>query len=176
MAGGYNRFDKSNGKREGGNQIKCEKCGNLFAPKQPHHKTCPQCHFGPPPQQTSDLKKLLLNTYYDDKGILKEVFINIPEQIADIFNNNGLSSKQLRSFHSAILKARTKANMKGIDTAKSLLWECQKNAEYQLNRKQIPRVFMEFLKHHLSKAEENEKNLEGFYQHFDAIVCYFAKY
>ena len=154
-------------------QKKCKKCGKLFVPKQPHFEICPDCYSKRRERDILSSSELLSN-YYDSKGeFLKEVFIGLPERLANIFANDKLNVKQLRDFHRKISKARNKALLRGIDTAKSLLYQCYRDIDYQLKRRVIPKSFAHFMKHHLSLAEKDEKSLEGFYQHFDSIVCYF---
>jgi CRISPR/Cas system CSM-associated protein Csm2 small subunit len=153
---------------------RCEKCGKEFEARQSHFKYCPNC-FSMPDNRT-DLSMLLLKTYHDPKGnMLKEVYIHTPQELANIFAKDKplLGTKQLREFHLKILKARNKALLKGIDGAKHILYECQKDLEYQLKRGIIPYSFAEFMKHHLALAERDEKSLDGFFQHLDSVVCYF---
>jgi len=156
---------------------KCVRCGKEFEARQPHFKLCPDC-FSSPQHRLTDVSELLLNAYYENEKQeepLKEVYVGIPQQLANIFANSkpSLGTKQLRDFHHKVLKARTKANLKGIGAAKYILYECQRDIEYQLKRGVIPQSFAQFMKHHLALAEKDEKSLEGFYQHLDSIVCYF---
>lgn len=61
----------------------------------------------------------LLEAYYDKDGnMIKEIFIGIPQKVAEIFFRQGLAIKQLRDFHGAIAKARAKAMLKGIEAAR----------------------------------------------------------
>ncbi|MFZ6017248.1 MAG: hypothetical protein ACOYU0_06535 [Nitrospirota bacterium] len=154
---------------------KCEKCGKEFEARQSHFKYCPNC-FSLPPHRTNLLTELLLKAYYDHRGnMLKEIYIDIPQQLANLFANDKppLGMKQLRDFHQKILKARNKAILKSIDIARPILYECQRDLEYQLKRGIIPHSFAQFMKHHLALAEKGDEALEGFYQHLDSIVCYF---
>jgi CRISPR-associated protein Csm2 len=151
---------------------KCEKCGKEFEAYQPHFKLCPNCYS--PEKKTVLSAELLLKSYYNSEGnLLKEVFIEIPQSLANIFDKDGLGTKQLRDFHRRILNARIKATLKGISSAKPFLHKCLPDMEYQHKRGIIPESFIQFMKHHLKLAEKDEKALEGFYQHFDSIVCYF---
>lgn len=155
---------------------KCESCGRLFEAKEDFHRKCPECFSGQKPKTYSLPPELLLKSYYDSGGnLLKEVFIGVPEKLAKIFADEGLRAKQLRDFHSLVSKARSKSVLKGIASAKHLLYECQKHSAYQLEREKIPECFQNFLTHHISIAEKDEKTIEGFYQHLDSIVCYFPK-
>ena len=154
---------------------RCERCGKDFEPREPHFRFCPNC-FSSPKGETSDLSGLLLKGYYNQEGHpLKEVYIDVPQKLADIFvtSKRSLTIKQLRDIHRKILKAKIKAILKGIDSARSILYECQRDLEYQLKRDVIPESFAQFMKHHLALAEKDEKSLEGFFQHLDSIVCYF---
>jgi CRISPR/Cas system CSM-associated protein Csm2 small subunit len=151
---------------------RCERCGKEFKASQPHFKYCSNCFSIP--EDKKDFSKLLLKAYYDPKGnMLKEIYIDIPKKLADNFAKDKLGTKQLRDFHQKILKARNKALLKGIDVARPILYECQRDIEYQLKRGVIPHNFAQFMKHHLSLAEKDERSLEGFFQHLDSIVCYF---
>jgi CRISPR/Cas system CSM-associated protein Csm2 small subunit len=154
---------------------RCERCGREFEPREPHFRFCPNC-FSPSISETFDLSGLLLKSYYDHEGHpLKEVYIDVPQKLANIFikSKRSLTIKQLRDVHRKILKAKTKSILKGIDSARSILYECQRDLEYQLKRDVIPESFAQFMKHHLALAEKDEKSLEGFFQHLDSIVCYF---
>jgi len=153
---------------------KCEKCGKEFEAYQENFRFCPAC-FSPRKKSTLS-PELLIQNYYDKKGNpLKEIYIGIPEELANIFERDGLGTKQLRDFHQRILKARNKAVLKGIEAARQELYECVAHCKYQLQREKIPETFAQFIKHHLSMAERDEKSLEGFYHHFDSVVCYFPR-
>jgi CRISPR/Cas system CSM-associated protein Csm2 small subunit len=158
---------------------KCEQCGKDFEPLQPHFKTCRSCHFSQDRSSpTAPLNSLLLPSFYDSSGnLIKGVFIDTPTQLASIFANDNpnLASKQLRDFYNIILKARNKSILKGIDVVKPILWECQRNAEYQMKRNVIPRSFFKFLEHHIKLAETSEKTLDGFCQHIQSIIAYYPK-
>lgn len=153
----------------------CEKCGKEFEPRQPHFRICPNC-FKPTSNNQAIQSNLLLKSYYDQQGnLLKEVFIGIPEKLAILFSKDNLATKQLRDFFQVILKARNKALLQGINIAKPMIYECQRNATYQLKRGVIPVSFKKFLEHHLALAEVDEKSLDGFCQHMESIVAYFPK-
>lgn len=154
---------------------RCEKCGKEFDAKDQQFKFCQSC-FMSSKADYSCISNYLLDNYYDAEGHpLKEIYIGTPQKIADIFvkSRPSLTIKQLRDVHRQILKAKTKAMLKGIESARHILYECERDLEYQLKRKIIPSSFMQFMKHHLAIAEKNEKLLEGFFKHLDSIVCYF---
>jgi len=153
---------------------KCEKCGKFFEAKQEFLRICPQC-FSDSARRAFQLPpELLLKTYYDSEGnLLKEVFMGPPEEISKILARDDLAVKQLRDFHLLIARARNKAILKDINVARPLLYECQRNVEYQLKRKVIPQSFGHFMKHHLAIAEKDEKNLEGFFQHLESVVAFY---
>lgn len=154
---------------------RCEKCGNEFEAREQHHRFCRNCI--PSPQgETPNLSGLLLKGYYEQDGNThKEVYIDVPQKLANVFFNSRptLAIKQLRDVHRKISRAKIKALLKGIDTARSFLYECQNDLEYQLKRNVVPESFIQFMKHHLSLAEKDEKSLEGFFKHLDSIVCYY---
>lgn len=153
----------------------CEKCGNKFDAKEDHFKLCPTC-FSSLKIGENELDKYLLKNYYDQNGHpLKEVYLEFPKKLVNIFikSSRPLTIKQLREVHRKILKAKIKAMLKGIEAARHILYECQRDLEYQLKRGVIPDSFVKFMNHHLSLAEKDEKSLNGFFQHLDSIVCYF---
>lgn len=154
---------------------KCEKCGREFEARETQFKLCSSC-FSAEKNDTANISNYLLKSYYDQTGHpLKEVYIDVPQIIASIFfkSRPSLTIKQLRDVHRRILKAKTKAMLKGIDSARYILYEIQRDLEYQLKRGVIPESFIQFMKHHLARAEKDEKSLDGFFQHLDSIVCYF---
>ena len=155
----------------------CEKCGRTFEAYQSHHRLCTSCHgHGSARVEPILPSELLLKSYYDsDLNLVKEVFIDVPEQLSKIFVNGrpALGRGQLRDFYMRIAKARNRSNLKGIASAKALLYKCQADLDYQLERGVVPKTFVDFMKHHLQMAEKDKTNLEGFYQHLDCIQCYF---
>jgi hypothetical protein len=154
---------------------KCQTCGKEFEAQQPHYRFCTSCNK-PPGNKLSLSSDLLLKSYYDmDCNLKREVFIDIPEQLATIFANDNpqLARKQLKDFQTTIALARNRSNLKGIGLARAILYKCQADLEYQANRGVIPKSFLKFMVHHLSIAATDEKNLEGFYQHLDCVQCYF---
>jgi CRISPR/Cas system CSM-associated protein Csm2 small subunit len=155
---------------------RCERCGKEFEAREAHYKFCPNCFLPSQQGEAPNISGLLLKGYYDQKGNrLKEVYIDVPQRLANAFfqSRPQLAIKQLRDIHNKILKARTKALLKGIDSTRSLLYECQRDLEYQVKRNVVPETFAQFMKHHLALAEKDEKSLDGFFQHLDSIVCYF---
>ena len=157
----------------------CEACKKEFEPLQPHHRLCPACFktrrdtAKKDPQQKSLPSNLLLNSYYDAKGVeVEELYIDIPEQLAKLFANEKtpLARKQLYDFHRMITKARRQAILKGIDEARPILWQCLTEVKRQYARDVVPESFLIFLEHHLSMAGKDESSLEGFFHHFDSIL------
>ena len=148
---------------------KCRKCGQIF-----DDSLCSRCAQ----YMRLEIKDLLLEDYYDNKGdLVKDVFIGVPEKLANFFASKHpkLSSKQLRDVHLQILKARNIAMLKGFNRARPILWECSNHIRYQAGRGLVSREFEFFVKHHIDLAEKSEKMLEGFYKHIDAVVCYFKE-
>jgi CRISPR/Cas system CSM-associated protein Csm2 small subunit len=163
---------------------KCQTCGNEFEAREEYHKYCPRCIpsaraagggiAATSRQSVGNINDYLLREYYDQDGNLKkEIFIGVPQKIADIFAGDRLSTKQLRDFHGVISRVRKKAALKGIESERATLYKCQADLEHQLKRGVVPLSFVQFMKHHLALAERDEKSLEGFFRHFDSVVCYF---
>jgi len=159
---------------------KCENCGNTFEAREEYYKLCNECNkkrqYNKGESKEELPLNLLLKTYFDEKGdLVKEIFLDIPEQLAKKFYQNGLRMKQLRDFYHVISAARTSALLKGMAAVRPSLWQCITKLEYQLKRGIVPKSFVSFMKHHLVLAERDEKYLDAFYQHLDSIVCYFPK-
>lgn len=151
----------------------CGQCGNEFEAYQAHHRLCQACHS---PTKKEDLSKFLLSTYYDsNNNLTRDVFIGAPESLANIFAKDGLATKQLRDVYRIVLRARNMAFLQGISVARPILYECRRDAAYQLKRDVIPMSFSRFIEHHLGIAEKDEKMLEGFCQHLASILAYYPK-
>ncbi len=154
---------------------RCKECGKEFEAKDLKHDTCHEC-FQKRKSKKDNVDNYLLQNYYDKEGnLIKDVFIGIPEDLAKLFSNSDLSSKQLREFFFKIKKARNTAFLKGMEKARPLLWECFRDIEYQHRREIIPYNFHKFMKHHLSLAEKDQNSLEGFCEHLESILAYFTK-
>ena len=157
-------------------QNQCENCGKPFYASQAHFRLCPACFSKSKKKRFIQIDELLLKSYYDkDNNLLKEIFIGIPEELARLFSQDRMAAKQIRDFYQKIAKARNKALLFGINVVKPILYECQRDAAYQLKRDVIPQSFNDFLVHHLQIAEKNEKMLDGFCQHFESILAYYPK-
>lgn len=163
---------------------KCQTCGNEFEAREEYHKFCSHCIPSARPagsgtaatamQSAGNINDYLIKEYYDREGNLKkEIFIGVPQKIADIFAGDRLGTKQIRDFHGVIAKARKKAALKGIASVRATLYKCQTDIEYQLKRGIVPPSFVRFMKHHLALADRDENFLEAFFQHLDSVVCYF---
>jgi len=153
---------------------KCKICGQPFEPLQEHFELCPKC-FRARGNKDSTFKNLLLKTYFDENGnILEEIYIDIPQNIANIFKKENLTIKQLRDFFQIVSRARIYGMIK-IERAREILYQCRTKLEYQKSRGKITNSFYEFMKHHLEIACKDKEHLEAFYQHFDSIVCYFPR-
>lgn len=163
----------------------CIKCKKEFDAIKDFYKYCSKCQserilktdMGKreiPANQNDDLHDLLLNSYVDSNGNpLKEIYLEVPDKLANIFVKEELSIKQLRDFLKKIANARIKAfSKKGIESARPLLYECENDLKYQfLRRKVINKGFFDFMVHHLNLAKENVNNLDYFYKHLDSILC-----
>ncbi len=162
---------------------KCQTCGNEFEAREERYKYCPRCipsarqagsGTAAARQSAGNINDYLIKGYYDQEGNLKkEIFVGVPQKIADIFAGDRLGTKQLRDFHGVIAMARKKSALKGIAAVRTILYKCQTDTEYQFKRGVVPSSFVQFMKYHLALAERDEKSLEAFFQHFDSIVCYF---
>ena len=74
-------FEKAGVKGTGGEGMKkkCEKCGNEFVPKEPHHKICHECNrkvreglAGADSPKAKLPDDYLTRGYFDENGYLRE--------------------------------------------------------------------------------------------------------
>lgn len=151
---------------------KCKECGKGPAFELWHQfEVCHQCS-----RSLKNFEKNLLQSYYDRNGnLIKEVYLETPEEIAKVFAKSKLATKQLRDFFTKIRSALNTGYFKGMDKANPLLWKCSPDLEYQLGREIIPPSFYKFMKHHLSLAENNLNNLKGFFEHLQSVLAFFTK-
>ncbi|OQX79253.1 MAG: type III-A CRISPR-associated protein Csm2 [Candidatus Omnitrophica bacterium 4484_70.1] len=153
----------------------CKICGRKFEAKQEHFDICYEC-YTKQKQKQDKISALFIDEYFDAEGRLKkEIFIDIPEKIAHLLSQDGLKINQLREFYQIISKAYREGIRKGLKEVLPILWKCKPQLEYQRKRDIVPQSFVDFMNHHLNLAQKDIKHLEAFFQHFDAVVCYFPK-
>ncbi|MFQ6052028.1 MAG: hypothetical protein ACE5K4_10080 [Candidatus Hydrothermarchaeota archaeon] len=154
---------------------KCERCGKEFDARDPTHKICQGCfrerNKGYIPEE------LLIRSYFNDRGnFIEDIFIDIPERLANIFHYDGLKNTQARYFYNKILRAKEIALREGFDSARPILNECVPEIQGKLNRRisGFTESFASFLKHHLSSIKD-ERTLEAFYKHIKSVLDFLPR-
>ncbi|MEW5920388.1 MAG: type III-A CRISPR-associated protein Csm2 [Bacillota bacterium] len=114
--------------------------------------------------------------YYDSNGYLRrEVIIEWPKAIVEVFARESFSSTALRRFYN---------KLKGLDTKHQFnrnfklllpdLYAFERDAAYAAARLVVPGVFIGFAVKNVDLATRDEKGFKGFVEHFQSIVA-FAK-
>lgn len=171
----------------GGGQAerKCEKCGKSFVPKESHHRTCYECFQREPraPRGTArgahgDFFPPGYPDYFDSDGILKcEYLTERAERIAQAFGNAKpkLTPHQLRAFYQHV--KRQQGALKNGRPFREVLVEICKLKPFAVERAQkdkIPTEFKEFICRNVDKVKDQKTLLDGFVEHFQAVVAYCA--
>jgi len=114
--------------------------------------------------------------YYDDKGYLrKEVIIEWPMAIVDVFAKQDLSSTALRRFYNKAKGLNNKYQFNpNYRRILPELYAFERDAAYAASRLVVPGVFIGFVVKNIDLATNDEKGFKGFIEHFQSIVA-FAK-
>jgi len=120
----------------------------------------------------------LKNGYFDDKGnLLPAVVIDWPQQIAKMFDKDGLQTAQLRKFFAEVrlIEGQLMAG-KDFNNLKPRILKLSAYAFDSNKKGKAPDVFKEFFERNIKWASANSKGfLEGFVHHFECVVAYFPK-
>ena len=114
--------------------------------------------------------------YHDSSGHLRrEVIIEWPKAIVDVFARESLSSTALRRFYNKLkgldIKHQFNPNFKLLLPD---LYAFERDAAYAAARLVVPGVFIGFAVKNIDLATRDEKGFKGFVEHFQSIVA-FAK-
>jgi len=178
-------------------QRQCEKCGELFAPRESFHRTCDKCHGkgrkAPDNRRANERRSAereevdwstgyLASGYLDGEGnVLPDLVTKVPEQIAVSLGVGGVTSTQLRRFFN---KARLiEQRLDADEPFPSLIGEILELKQHAANafgkaQKQDDKTGLERLKTFIDRnVEEAVKSQEafrkGFLLHFQGVVAYF---
>ena len=164
---------------------KCESCGKSFIPKEPRHKVCYECfQKGRQPSGGSQGVQgpcafpLGYPEYFDADGILKcEYVTSLAEEIAVCLGkgSHALSMHQLRAFYGQV--KRHHAAIKSGREFKQIYPEICKLKAFARERAEkdkIPAYFEQFVCRNVDHVEDQKAFLEGFVEHFQAVVAYCA--
>ncbi len=167
---------------------KCERCGKLFVPREAHYKVCSEC-FGKEssrargPQFAARGLGFLRDypdypAYFDDTGVLRcDYLTKLAKEWARTFGaaKPKLTTHQLRAFYQHV--KRQQAAVKNGRPFREVLVEICKLKPFARERAEketIPAEFEEFVSLNVDKVKDQKTFLEGFVEHFQAIVAYCA--
>lgn len=158
---------------------KCESCGRTFVPREPHHRTCPDCFRKD--RSTASPGQVFTTgypDYFDSDGVLKcEYLTDLAEKIAHAFGaaRPKLTTHQLRAFYQHV--KRQQAALKNRRPFREVLVEVCKLKPFVAERaekEKVPEEFREFISRNVDKVKDQRTFLEGFVEHFQAVVAYCA--
>ena len=171
-----------------GRERKCEACGKSFIPREPHHKRCPQCAgkgSGPATGARGAATRLAFlkdypdyPAYFDETGALKCDYVTVlAEKWAEALSEARpkLTPHQLRAFYQHV--KRQQAALKGGRPFPSAMVEICKLKPFATERaekEKIPPEFKDFICRNVDKVKDQKAFLEGFVEHFQAVVAYCA--
>jgi CRISPR type III-A-associated protein Csm2 len=169
----------------GQDERKCDKCGKVFVPKEPHHRTCSECFQKRPraprgagSRAKADVFAPGYPDYFDPDGTLKcEYLTDRAERIAEAFGRAKpkLTPHQLRAFYQHV-KRQQGALKNGRPFREVLVEICKLKpfATERAEKEKIPDEFREFICRNVDKVKDEKAFLEGFVEHFQAVVAYCA--
>jgi len=150
---------------------KCEICEAPVS--NPRFSLCKDCN------DSKRLPQLLriVDSFYKDKHLKREVYLDIPERLAKLFHQGDLGMNKLRSFFCMVRNAYEAFSLskdKCFDNVKPQLWKIITAVEDRTRRKITPPSFLDFMKSGIAIAEKDEtgKELYGFVELFRSIIAY----
>lgn len=114
--------------------------------------------------------------YFSNDGVLKKEYVTtLAADIAGAFGRGRLAKSQLRAFYS-----HAKQQEQALEFGRALpevmlqLQKMKYHANDRATKGNIPRVFQQFIDRNLDKVNDRKLFLEGFMEHFQAVVGYCA--
>ncbi|MFB3787119.1 MAG: type III-A CRISPR-associated protein Csm2 [bacterium] len=121
---------------------------------------------------------LLLNSFYEGDNLRREVFRDIPEQIAQIFDQAGMKSTSVRRFYNVVRLAYDKYRFSAdreFAASRELIQSLDHLATYNQTREVTKPCFTKFIKHYIELAEKSPENLRGFKLLFESVIGFMPK-
>jgi CRISPR type III-A-associated protein Csm2 len=174
-------------------QRRCEICGKMFRPKQPHHRTCFDCakgqfQGGPANHElqqrfTAYLKQVLEQGYFDQKGNLRPALrVEDAQLVANVLANAGVTGGQLRRFFTMARALEQRLDNSAdfaviapdIARLQPLVAAIIGRTQSDAQRSKLG-VLREFIDTNARKARDNERAFrKGFLPHFEGVIAYFT--
>ena len=130
-----------------------------------------------PPQLPSGY---LQSGYFDANGNLwPELIQQWPEEIAQTFKQQGLSSTQLRRFFNKARALEKELDMKNFQRLKEDILTLKPIAAASVGRKTAPETFKQFIDRNINlvvSSSEPDAFTRGFLTHFQSVVAYLKYY
>lgn len=169
----------------GSTERKCEKCGRSFVARDPSHRTCGEC-FQKGRRATSHRRNASepcefpsgYPEYFDADGILKCEYVTaLAEKIAVCLGTGSpaLNMHQLRAFYGQV--KRLHAALKSGREFKQIYPEICKLKAFARERAEKDKIsvyFQQFICRNVDQVRDRKAFLEGFVEHFQAVVAYCA--
>lgn len=146
----------------------CEICGNSI---KPGYALCLDCKESKKLPENLKIK----DSFYENKRLKKEVFLDVPERIAKLFDQGNMGMNKLRAFFCMIRNAYDVLNLdknQCFENIKPQLWALQRTVEDRTRRGVTPDSFREFINYYLKLAIKNKEELYGFVELFRSIIAY----
>jgi len=114
--------------------------------------------------------------YFDTDGLLKPEFVtSLAEEIAGTLGSHRMTMHQLRAFYSHVklqegaLKANRPFKAVSVEIAK-----LKPFASERASKGKVPPYFEAFIVRNVDKVKDKDTFLNGFVEHFQAVVAYCA--
>jgi len=167
----------------GGMKKKCEKCGNEFVPKEPHHKICHECNrkvreglAGADSPKAKLPDDYLTRGYFDENGYLREgIFKGDAKVVAGVLAGLRMTPTSLRAFYNKLkaIENRYKNSNNNFDLIKPNLYAFERDVAYQVSRGVVSEEFRKFINKNAELAIKGPKEFKGFIEHFLSVLSYF---
>ncbi|RJP30175.1 MAG: type III-A CRISPR-associated protein Csm2 [Candidatus Omnitrophota bacterium] len=124
-------------------------------------------------------KPLKLDQFFSSSGaVRREIYMETAEGIAQIFNQEQLTTASVRRFFESVRAAYerfTDDPNKNYEKAMESIYRLLPIAEKSEERDITKRCFTEFMKHYIDLTSKDKKNLKGFKELFMSVVGYMKK-
>lgn len=146
----------------------CKSCGRRI--ENPRFKYCLNCTNNLP-------REYLREGYFDQNGnlhcdLVTETAMEVAEKIG---LDRKMGTAQLRRFYGHAKNQLTRLQMSNVDfdVIRADVQKLRAFAAEARGKSKIPTVFFKFIETNLSKVVDEKSFVEGFMEHFQAVVAYF---
>jgi CRISPR/Cas system CSM-associated protein Csm2 small subunit len=164
----------------GSGQVPCQQCGKPFMAREAHHKLCPDCsktrsesRSGPSPSFPDAYPD-----YFGSTGELRPEYVTTTaEEIAIKLGKSypKMTMSQLRTFYRHV--KLQEGSLKNGRALQQVLVEINKLKPFARERAakgKVPKYFADFIVHNVNKVHDEKTFVNGFAEHFQAVVAYCA--